>query len=615
MILQARGEACPQLIAESTTISGHLPSCCPVLYNPPVLHDLPRLRSAWLMVPALLLFYFLALNSLVGDSPTMDEQNHLARGLAFLRTGDPRLSVEHPPLVNSLSALPLLLLDVRLPTDHPSWQQPEGWYAFAEQLLWVYNQDVSRIIFLARLPIVWLTLGLSLLVYCFARRLWRRRDAAFLAFYLVLLDPNMMAHGRYTTTDAGGAFFLLLAFFLLWRLWQPGGWRWGRLFAAGVGLGLAIGSKLSALAFVPIWIVLAFLPLYGDSSGIANGRQWLAGAGRRLLQLALAGLLALPILWLIFGAEWGAPAWRSSELAFLHGRAVPMPTFWSGIEQIVLLSRHGRMSAFLLGRFSEDGFTAYFPVAFLVKTPLPTLFLLAAAVFLLLHRPATRRRTLFLLLPALLYFLLSLQSALNIGYRHLLPLLPLLFVLIGGVATCGRSESRVASGEPDSPLRPRHVKRYGRHLALSAAVLYLLLSMLWIHPHYLSYFNGLAGGPANGYRVLLDSNLDWGQDLFRLQAWMAENEVERLRLSWFGTADPAYYGLQYEPLPGLPRHFDLWWNVPFNIAAPEPAIYAISATNLWEIPLRAEEKTVFAWFRAREPDDRVGYSILIYEVE
>jgi len=119
-------------------------------------------------------------------------------------------------------------------------------------------------------------------------------------------------------------------------------------------------------------------------------------------------------------------------------------------------------------------------------------------------------------------------------------------------------------------------------------------------------------GPKNGGSILVDSNIDWGQDLFRLQDWMAENGVDRLKLSWFGTADPAYYGLSYDPLPGLPRNFDLWWAVPFNTAHPEPGIYAISVSNLWEIPL--EDKVVFPWFRAREPDDRVGYSILIYRV-
>ena len=141
----------------------------------------------------------------------------------------------------------------------------------------------------------------------------------------------------------------------------------------------------------------------------------------------------------------------------------------------------------------------------------------------------------------------------------------------------------------------------------------LLLATLAVHPHYLSFFNLPAGGPANGYKILIDSNVDWGQDLLRLQAWMAANEVDEVNLSWFGSADPAYYGLNYRPLPGLPRHFDLWWDVPFNSADPEPGVYAISVSNLWEIPLQ-EEKYVFPWFRQRSPDDRVGYSILIYRV-
>jgi hypothetical protein len=142
----------------------------------------------------------------------------------------------------------------------------------------------------------------------------------------------------------------------------------------------------------------------------------------------------------------------------------------------------------------------------------------------------------------------------------------------------------------------------------------LLLTTLSIHPHYLSYFNLFAGGPENGYNVLIDSNVDWGQDLLRLQEWMEEHGVERVRLAWFGSARPEYYGIAYDPLPGLPHHFDLWWDPPFDPSDPSPGIYAISVSNLWELPLQ-DEKYVFPWFRARVPDDRVGYSILIYEVD
>jgi 4-amino-4-deoxy-L-arabinose transferase-like glycosyltransferase len=565
-----------------------------------------RSARVLLVVPVTLLFFLLALSSMRGDSPTMDEQNHLARGLAFLRTGDPRLSIEHPPLVNSLSALPLLALpEIRLPTDDASWQQAE-WYRFADLLLWEYNDDVTRMIFLARLPIVFLTLALALTGYRFAEALWGAR-AGIIAYSLLLFDPNILAHGRYTTTDLGGTTFVLLATWLLWRAWQHPGWSWARVLLAGLGLSLAFASKLSSLLFAPILALLALLPLFDDSW---RGRD----ATRRIAQLLFAGVISVFVIWLLYGLQWGPLSFQSPHLGAsgsssgamaqlltrLDGIPGPMPTFWAGIEQVVLLSGGGRPS-FLLGDTATEGFVGYFPVAFLVKTPLATLFLLGLALYLLL-RPAAggddRRRALFLLLPALLYFGAGMQSALNIGYRHLLPILPFLYLLIaGGLARLWAAP-------------PRRLLRW----AAAAGAASFLLATLAIHPHYLSYFNVLAGGPDNGYRVLADSNVDWGQDLLRLRQWMAENDVEEVYLSWFGSADPAYYGIRYRPLPGLPRHFDLWWDVPFDPSAPRPGVYAISASNLWELPLQ-EEKYVFPWFRARPPDDRVAYSILIYEVE
>ncbi|MBE2199814.1 MAG: phospholipid carrier-dependent glycosyltransferase [Anaerolinea sp.] len=607
-------------------------------------------RRNGLLILAIWLFFWLALDSMVDDSPTMDEQNHLARGVAFVRTADPRLSLEHPPLTNALSGLPvaLLLPELRLPTDHPSWErQPPDvyWYNFAEQFLWHYNADVTRMIFLGRLPIVFLTLGLALVGYRLAGALWGRPSAP-VAFVLLLFDPNVLAHGRYITTDLGGTTFVLLATWLLWRMWITDyrlpitdhrspftDHRLPKILLAGLGMGLAFGSKLSALAFVPIWGALALLPLYGAGERRSDRRAARA-AGRRLLHFLLAGIISVGVVWALFGFEWRAFHFQSEWLAGLNGVNGPMPTFWAGVEQIALLTGDGRYDAFLLGQFSSTGFPLYFPIAFAMKTPLLTLALLVVALTLLLipmpqkpytvlqrrapetasyRSPAsgngrTRRRALFLAIPAALYLLLSTQSSLNIGYRHLLPLLPFVYVLISGLAR--------RSAEYRLPFTAYRLPLTVRHLPFTLLLLAHIGTAVLIHPHYLSFFNRAAGGPENGWRLLIDSNIDWGQDLLRLQQWMADNDVDSVKLGWFGTADPSYYGLIHEPLPGmpLPPYWSLWSQSPFNEDDPEPGIYAISVSSLWEIPRPVGQKYVYHWFRAREPNDRVGYSILIYDV-
>ncbi len=572
---------------------------------------LRKLPASWLLVPFVLLFFFLAVDSMVDDSPTMDEQNHIGRGIAFVKTGDPRLSLEHPPLVNAISALPLLLMrDLKVPFDDPSWvsQQPPDvyWYVFADELMWQLGNDVTQMMFLARLPVLFMTLGLALVGFHWARQLWRSPFAPHLTFLFILFDPNILANGRYVTTDLGGTLFIFLATFLLWRMWKRPSWRTWLL--AGVGMGLAFGSKLSALAFVPIWGVMALLPLYRRNRTQINTDEHrcfsdffapsaLSAVKNRLGMYVSAGLFSIVVVWAIFGFEWGRFAFKADWLVGLNQVSGPMPTFWRGIEKILFWSSSGRM-AYLLGDFSLEGFIQYFPVAFAVKTPLVTLIGLLAGVVLLLWRRETRQRVLFVLLVPLLYFATSMTSNLNIGYRHLLPTLPFVYLIVSGLVAWGMDAKQ------------RRIMTVG----VSGAFMALLLTTVWIHPHYLSFFNQAAGGPENGYRILLDSNVDWGQDLLRLQDWMVEEGVERVKLGWFGAAIPDYYGISYEPLPGsqLPAFYSQWTVPPFNVSAPEPGVYAISVSNLMELPL--PNSTVYGWFRQQEPDARIGYSILIYRV-
>jgi 4-amino-4-deoxy-L-arabinose transferase-like glycosyltransferase len=529
----------------------------------------------------LLLSFGLGLTSAVQKSPTMDEQNHIARGAAYLGTGDPRMSIEHPPLVNVMSVLPAhLLLDLRLPLDQ--WWEVAEWYHFAENFLWHANQRPDCIVFLSRLPVIGLGLLLTSLVY-------RWTDMRFgawgglLAAAFCALDPNILAHERLSTTDLGGTFFTLLAAYAFWRLSQE--LSPGRMLAAGLALGLAFAAKLSALIFGPI-LAFAFLV-----DGVRDSPHRVRHLLRRLGLGGEAVVLALFIIWASYLFQVG----HVEGLDF----PVPAPPYVQGVQAILDLASGGR-PAYLLGEISTAGWWYYFPVALGVKTPLPTLLGLLIANLIMILQPS--RDDLFIWIPPLLFFLALTTARLNLGYRHLLPILPFLAIHIGRLA---------------QPLTLRHLGHRSSPIPLRRSVTialaaWLTVSTVRIYPHFLAYFNPIGGGPENGWRILVDSNIDWGQDLKELRKWMLHEKVEQVKLSWFGSAPPEAYGIDHQLLVGVPHGFTMWQDPPFNADQPEPGVYAISVTNLVGAVL--PDHDLYAWFRSRPPDDRVGYSVFIYRV-
>ena len=529
-----------------------------------------------LTVLTLLLSFGLAMTSAVQKSPTMDEQNHIARGAAYLGTGDPRLSIEHPPLVNVLSALPPhLLLDLELPLDQ--WWEAAEWYHFADNFLWRTNDHPDRIVFLARLPII----GIGVLLNALAFRWASERFGAWaglLAAVFAALDPNLLAHQRLSTTDLGGTFFAFLAAYVFWKRGRRSSWV--DVVWMGAALGLAFTAKLSALVFGPILALAWFV------DGLLEHRDGSFRVARRIGRLGVIAGISLTVVWASYG-------FRVGPMDGL-GRFVPAPPYARGIQAVLDLAGGGR-PAYLLGEVSTEGWWYYFPVAFAVKTPLATLIALAAASWYLTRSP--HRDDLYVVLPPLLFLLLSTTGRLNLGYRHLLPMLPFLAVHV----------SRLANSTAGS-VRPRIVGWGSFGLAL-----WLGISTLALHPHYLAAFNVFAGGPGDGWRVLADSNIDWGQDLKGLRNWMDHEDVDRVKLSWFGSARPDAYGVSHDLLPGVPYGFNAWQDPPFDPQDPEPGIYAISVSNLVGVAL--PDPGLYSWFRARPPDDKVGYSIFVYRVD
>lgn len=535
----------------------------------------------WLTIGLLVLTCGLAVTSAIQKSPTMDEQNHIARGAAYLGTGDPRLSIEHPPVVNVLSALPAhVLLNLHLPLDE--WWEVAEWYHFADNFLWHANQDPDAIVFLSRLPIVGLGLLLTSLVFRWARRRFGAWGGLLAAAFCGL-DPNILAHERLSTTDLGATFFILLAAYAFWGLSSQRSAR--RVLAAGIALGLAFAAKLSALIFGPI-LALTFL---------LNGVRHSSHRARHLLRrLALAAAVATLALLVI----WGSYLFQAGPFEGISV-PVPAPPYLRGVQAILSFAGGGR-PAYLLGRIGTEGWWYYFPIAFAVKTPLPTLLGLLVATLFMILEPS--RDDVFIWLPPLAFFLALMTTRLNLGYRHLLPILPFLAIHIGRL---GQPSSLRFPGHQSSPL----MLRRAASIALAG---WLAVGTVSIYPHFLAYFNPFGGGPENGWRVLVDSNIDWGQDLKELRKWMLQENIDLVKLSWFGSAPPEAYAIEHQLLVGVPHGFTMWQDPPFNPDQPEPGVYAISVTNLVGAALPDPE--LYAWFRRRAPDDRVGYTVFIYRV-
>jgi 4-amino-4-deoxy-L-arabinose transferase-like glycosyltransferase len=515
-------------------------------------------------------------------SATYDEQEYVARGYAVLKTGDMRLRLRHPLLTNLISALPLLLVpQLQVPTEHGSWASAD-FHAFSAEFLWHTNQAYAgQIVYLSRWPMMLLTVFLAVLVYRWARALWSV-GGGLLALVVMVFDPNIVAHGRLANTDIGATTFIFLAAYAFWEYRRCP--TWSRLGLAGLACGLAQTTRFTAMLLFPIF----GLEMLIETPWLTRDPAWPKLRRVAVTMLVLA-VLALLTIWAVYGFAWGPVGGV--------GPSLPAPGHWGELR--ALLDRLGRADrAFLLGRIYEGGWWLYFPVALAVKTPLPTVFLVAwsgiAAV-----RERVFRRYLHLWLPVLAYLGFAVVSSLNTGYRLILPILPFLAVCAGRVAS-GR---RLYAFERTPPAR-----RY--LIALGALLVWLLCGTVHIYPHYLAYFNELVG-PRKGYQVLVDSNLDWGQDLPGLRQWMDEHGIDQVYLSWFGTAPPEQYGVRHRYLPGWPPFERPALRV-YHPQRPLPGTYAISATNLQGVLL--DDPSTFATFRSMLPVAQVGCSIFIYEV-
>ncbi len=448
--------------------------------------------------------------------------------------------------------------------------------------------------FAARVPITLVALIGAAFVYRWARERFGQK-AGLLALALYTFDPNIIAHSGLATTDISLTVWGFVAVYAAVRWMQTSRGKWGVL--SSLSAGLALASKTSG--FFPLGIIA--LLLFAHALEKSPGETLIHAGIRSARRLALITLIALLTLWAFYGFET---------------RPFPLATHWILWQSLRRHMAEGH-AAFLMGEVSHKGWWYYYPIAFLLKTPIPTLGLIGAAVVKggRSLRQWWRGRDLWLF--PLLYGCISLTSTIAIGYRYLLPILPFLFVLAGRILAPSPHSHLPASRSSTSHLyvlrlhvlRLHVLRPYFLRFTPPLLLAWLILRTLSIFPHHLTYFNELAGGPYGGHRFLVDSNLDWGQSFIALRRWLETQDKEDIPYASFYTyANPTFYGIRYRPIAPSP-YAPMILPSRFN---PSPGLYIISATTLQGVMVGEPDN--YDWFRHREPIARPGVALFVYRV-
>jgi hypothetical protein len=569
------------------------------------------------------IFVFQSLSASLQKSPVFDEPPHIASGLSYLETRVFHANLQHPPLLKEMSAIFLMAAGIHWPKSPLADALIRGGPQ-SDKVEWpigmniIHDDGADRVLFWARLPFILLGALLGWLIYWWGRELVGPA-AALAALFFYALDPTIVAHSALVTTDVGVTAFAVLFLFTLWRyLHQP---TRKRLIYCGLALGAVLGAKFSAVFLLPVAAILMAAavrwPMASDSATAAPEKSFAkvgpnspcpCGSGKKYKKCHGGG--AIP-------AKDVGRSVRRHEFTRAAGMFLAMCAIAAVVIQALYLFNSDPFlyltglkkvnadhiagyQAYLHGDLAPR-FFSYFAVAYLVKEPLATVLLSIGGLVILLRGKTTPVMTkLFLLLTPLVFFLATTILADDIGIRYIIPTLPFAY-LLAGLALATLFEKRLV---------------WGRYLA-AALCLWVAVEAIGIYPDHLSYFNesaclleaprriGWDGGSACGSMWLDDSNVDWGQGLKQLRAWLDRHANGRpVHLTYFGVYPPEGYGLQY-PKAGLP---ELLGNRP-------PGLYAISAHQVARIPALADMNTpgAGAWLRS-PPEAMAGHAFYIYDV-
>ncbi len=622
---------------------------------------IPKILLSLIIISAFLLM----LGPAKQDSAIMDELAHIPAGYSYIKFFDYRLNPEHPPLVKALAALPLLFQNLNFPTDKDTWQKEvNGQWDVGMQFLYESGNNADKIIFYSRLMPMILLLLLIAFTYFWANELVGRWWA-LLPSGLIAFSPNFLAHGHYVTTDIGATLGVLVAsYYFLKSVSNPSR---KNIILAGLAFGLAQLLKFSAVLLAPFFVIIILIILFEKiikeikSPVIENKfkkitRYILTDLGRLLLTFIIGGLLIYAI-YVIFTFNYPIEKQYSDTGIILQdfGNRLlanpvvemskntvlrPLAQYFLGVLMVMQRSSGGNTNYFL-GQVSIFGNWYYFPLVFLMKEPLPTLIIILSALLFglwnitknaakgtknvknkFIEYLTTNFSEFCMIIFVTGYWLYSMKSPLNIGFRHIMPTLPFIYILATqSIKKIFFVENQKITGDGLAQKLIStiiQIINLGiKYIILMGLLIWLIIGTISTSPYFLSRFNELFGETFNGYQYVVDSNFDWGQDLKRLKELVdnppAGEKIDKIAVDYFGGGNTKYYlgnkAQNWNSAMGNPTENGInWLAVSVNIlqSAIQPA-----NNNFNRSP-----QDEYLWLKnPLSPTYKAGTSIFIYKLK
>ncbi|MBI2064932.1 MAG: glycosyltransferase family 39 protein [Candidatus Yanofskybacteria bacterium] len=592
--------------------------------------NLIRLLAIIIVVASLVLM----VTSLWNDSPIVDEIPHIGAGYSYVAAYDFRLNPEHPPLAKDIAGMSLKILDIR---DEPAfnsrfWKEDiNGQWEFGKKLIFGSGNDADILVRFAKIPELIFFLLAAMIIFVWTRKLYGY-PAGLIAVFLFSFSPTVMAHSRFVTTDVPALFGILLGIYFFIRYLKNPSTK--NLIIAGLALGIAELTKFSVFLLVPLFLVLAVIYGFLNFSSARWRAKLLNTLYLILNTILIVAIGYIFIVWPVYGLHTlNYPLERQKvdttyNLGSYGNRFLPDIIIWMsdkpyirGLAQygtgLLMVTQRsiGGNDTYFLGEVSNHAWKKYFPIVYFLKEPL-AFWGLAALVLISCSIKLKYKKNSFaqcwhhcidflknhftevaMLLWLAFYWYASITANLNIGVRHLMPTYGFVFILLAGQIS--KIYGRI--------FNKKNLTAYC--LLLTALFTWYLYENISVYPYYLTYFNQIAGGPSGGYRYVVDSNLDWGQDLKRLAMWTERNSVNRINLDYFGWADASFY---------LPNSYQSLWAGKYRNANefladnPNGGYIAVSA-SFFMGSITSPEKS-YAWLNDYTPVTVIGNSIFVWHI-